>query len=843
VYNSIFPDWPKIDNVEVSHSSISMRIFEESTIVATGPGTVYEPGGRDRRGIVEGWTEDPPRFTSVRFVAASLLLIAIYFICGKLGLRLASVHPNATLVWAPAGIALATLLLLGYRMWPTVFIGALLVSWTTGSTGFASIGIAIGNTLEALLGAYLVNRFADGLKVFDRSTSTLRFIVLAGMLSTAVSATLGVTTLVVAGLAAPEQSELIWLIWWLGDASGVLTITPVLILYFVDQQSFRWNARRAFEALVLMAALLSVSLVAYDDPLSLKFLAIPVILWSAFRFGRMETALWVLLLSGFAIWSILHGPARTAASDDLLTIQAFIAVVAVMTLTLSAAISERAQADAALRSARDQLAGEVKVTGRALAGAEQLSRFQENLLSRAERVAHAGSFQWDIATNRVTWSQGMNVIYDRAPAEFAGTFEAFLSFVHPEDVAEVRANVERSMIERQPFRTRERILRPNGEARVLDSIGEPLLDSSGRLIGMYGVCRDITSEYESEKRLVQSEERWRLLVQKVKDHAIFMLDADGRVATWNEGAARIKGYKAEEVIGQRLSSFYTPEDVQSGLPTRLLKTAEAKGHVEHEGWRVRKDGSRFWASVSITALRDDQGRLKGFAKVTRDLTERRQAELAYRELSGRILKVQDEEQRRIALELHDSTSPLLTELIGKLYAVKRQMGASVDTTKTLDDSLTLAEHASTVIRETCSLLHPAMLDQGGLLPTLRWYLSSFERRTEIHVETSFPKALILPREAEITLFRVVEECMTNVLQHSGSKTAQVSITEKRDTVTLEVCDSGRGLAPGILLHSGGVASLSGIGIQGMMERMKRLGGKLEIDSGYWGTSVKAILRK
>jgi PAS domain S-box-containing protein len=820
-----------------------MRSLEEPTMSATVSGTVYEPEGIARLGILEGWTGNPPRAASARYVAASLLLIAIYSISGKMGLQLASVHPNATLVWAPTGIALATLLLLGYRMWPTVFLGALLVNWTTGSTGLASIGIATGNTLEALLGAYLVNRFADGLKVFDRSKSTLRFILLAAMLSTALSATVGVMTLVVSGLASVEQSGLIWLIWWLGDVAGALTITPILILFFVDHKSFRWNTRKAFEALVLMTALLSVSLLAYDDPLSLKFLTIPVILWGAFRFGRMETALWVLLLSGLAIWSILHAVALPAASNALLTIQAFIAVVAIMTLTLSAAISERTQAEEALRRARDQLAGEVRVTGRALAGAEQLSRFQEGLLSRAERVAHAGSFQWDIAANRVIWSKGMYGIYDREPAEFAGTLEAFLSFVHPEDVADVRANVERSMIERQPYRIRERILRPNGEVRVLDSIVEPLLDASGRLIGIYGVCRDITTEYESERRLVESEERWRLLVQKVKDYAIFMLDAEGRIATWNEGAERIKGYTAEEIIGQHLSTFYLPEDVQRGHPARLLKTAATQGHVEDEGWRVRKDGSRFWAYISITALRDDQGGLRGFVKVTRDLSERRQAELTYRELSGRILKVQDEEQRRIALELHDSTSPLLTELIGKLYAAKRQTGGSSDMAKALDDSLTLAEHATSVIRETCSLLHPAMLDQGGLLPTLRWYLSAFERRTEIHVETSFPKTLILTREAEITLFRVVEECMTNVLKHSGSKTAQVSIVEKGDTVTLEVRDSGRGLAPGILLHSGGIASVSGVGIQGMMERMKRLGGKLEIDSGYWGTSVKAILRK
>jgi PAS domain S-box-containing protein len=820
-----------------------MSIFEEPILSATETGAVYEPEARDRWGVLQRWTADPPRTASIKYAVASLLLITIYSIAGKLGLQLASVHPNATLVWAPTGIAMATLLLFGYRLWPAIFLGAFFVNWTTSSTGVASIGIAAGNTLEALLAAYLVNRYADGVNVFDRSKSTLKFILVAAMLSTAVSATVGVTTLVVSGLAQGEQAGLVWLTWWLGDVAGALIITPILILFFVDHQSFTWNTRKAFETLVLMLALVSVCLVAYGDPLSLKFLAIPMILWAAFRFGRMEAALWVLMLAVLALWSILQGANPPGDSRALLTIQAFISVVAIMTLTLSSAISEQMQAEVALRKARDLLAGEVKVTGQALAGVERLSRIQQDLLSRSERVAHTGSFQWDVTTNRVVWSQGMFEIYDRYPAEFPGTLEAFLSYIHPEDMDNIRATVERSVSDGLPFRLRERILRPSGEVRLLESIGEPMLDGSGRLTGMYGVCRDITSEYESERQLVESEERWRLVFKSVKDYAIFMLDADGRVTTWNDGAERIKGYKAEEIIGQHLSSFYLPGDVQCRHPEGLLEIAEARGHVEDEGWRVRNDGSRFWAHVSITALRDDHGKLKGFVKVTRDLTERHQAELAFRELSGRILKVQDEEQRRMALDLHDSTSPLLTELIGKLYTAKRRIDSRDDAVKALEDGITLAEHATSVIRETCSLLHPALLDHGGLLPTLRWYLGAFERRTEVHVETILPETLILTREAEITLFRVVEECMTNVLRHSGSRTAHVSITENGETVVLEIRDNGRGLAPGILMHSGGVSSMSGIGIQGMVERMKRLGGRLEIDSSHLGTSVKAYLRK
>ena len=142
------------------------------------------------------------------------------------------------------------------------------------------------------------------------------------------------------------------------------------------------------------------------------------------------------------------------------------------------------------------------------------------------------------------------------------------------------------------------------------------------------VVRDIAYRKGIEAALHQSEERFRLLVEGVKDYAIFMLDPGGRVASWNAGAESIKGYRADEIVGQHFSRFYPQEDVESGKPDQELKTAASEGYLEDEGWRLRKDGSRFWANVVITAIRDKNGELLGFSKVTRDFTERRKAEEA-----------------------------------------------------------------------------------------------------------------------------------------------------------------------------------------------------------------------
>ena len=151
-------------------------------------------------------------------------------------------------------------------------------------------------------------------------------------------------------------------------------------------------------------------------------------------------------------------------------------------------------------------------------------------------------------------------------------------------------------------------------------------DDTGDLVGFAKVTRDLTERRKAEDALIRSEERFRLMVQTVKDYGIFMLDTNGNVATWNEGAARIKGYSAEEIIGEHFSRFYPPDEIARGKPDHELTVALREGRYEDEGWRVRKDGSRFWANVVITTLRSADGRHIGFAKVTRDLTERRAAE-------------------------------------------------------------------------------------------------------------------------------------------------------------------------------------------------------------------------
>jgi PAS domain S-box-containing protein len=248
-----------------------------------------------------------------------------------------------------------------------------------------------------------------------------------------------------------------------------------------------------------------------------------------------------------------------------------------------------------------------------------------------ESVVDYAIFMLDVDGRVATWNRGAESIKGYTPSEIIG--EPLTKFYTPEDVAADRPHRlldkarELGHVEDEGWRVRK-----DGSRFWASVVITALRDESGRLRGYGKVTRDLTLRRAMEEQLRQSEARYHHLVDAVIDYAIFLLDTDGRVATWNAGAARAKGYDAKEIVGKHFSVFYTPEDRAAGKPQRMLETAIREGRVEDESWRVRKDGSLFWADVVITALRNEDGELTGFAKVTRDLTARRDAEEAQRRL-------------------------------------------------------------------------------------------------------------------------------------------------------------------------------------------------------------------
>ncbi|HLF93030.1 MAG TPA: MASE1 domain-containing protein [Planctomycetota bacterium] len=276
-----------------------------------------------------------------------------YYVSGKLGLRLARVHESATAVWPPTGIALAACLLFGVRAWPGILLGAFLVNLSTSGSWASSTGIAIGNTLEAVVGSLLVGRFAGGREAFGRPGDVFRFALVAAIVSTALSATFGVASLALTGQAAPADWGSIGLTWWLGDLGGDLVVAPLLIVWGAGGP-IRWDRRRFIEGTCLLGVLILATWLVFGGRLvvssrnyPIDFLCLPAVLWAAFRLGPRGTATALILFSAVALWGTLRqfGPfPREAQNETLLLLQAFLGVTSVTVLAVSAAVQERRRA-------------------------------------------------------------------------------------------------------------------------------------------------------------------------------------------------------------------------------------------------------------------------------------------------------------------------------------------------------------------------------------------------------------------------------------------------------------------------------------------------------------------
>ncbi|HUK39767.1 MAG TPA: MASE1 domain-containing protein, partial [Candidatus Acidoferrales bacterium] len=272
-----------------------------------------------------------------------------YFCAGKFGLSLAFVHPSASAVWPASGIALAILLLWGQRLWPGIFLGAFLVNVTTLGSIPTSLGIATGNILEALLGAWCVNRFAGGAKFLQHSQHVLRFILLAAVLSTAVAATCGLVSLILGGFAEHTGYHEIWFTWWLGDMVGDLIVAPFLIIWFTESH-LTLKPKRLLEAAILLFTLLLVSRTIFlgSIPSGLEYLALPVLLWAAFRFGERGALTAAFLMSAISLIGTLQdrGPFVTVnPNNSLILVQAFMGTLTVTALVLASMLSERERAE------------------------------------------------------------------------------------------------------------------------------------------------------------------------------------------------------------------------------------------------------------------------------------------------------------------------------------------------------------------------------------------------------------------------------------------------------------------------------------------------------------------
>jgi PAS domain S-box-containing protein len=362
------------------------------------------------------------------------------------------------------------------------------------------------------------------------------------------------------------------------------------------------------------------------------------------------------------------------------------------------------------------------------------------------------------------------------------------------------------------------------------------------------------------------------------DDAIVSKTLEGVITSWNGGAERLFGYTAKEAIGQPISMIIPPE--RRDEETRILARIRQGQPIEHfDTVRVRKDGSKVEISLSISPVRDAAGKIIGASKIARDITGRKRIERELseseqrfraladaldtqvqfrtqelrrrndeilqqsdqlRDLSGRLMLAQDEERRRISRELHDSAGQHLAALGMGLARIEDDAKRDpARLSKSIKDAQDLIQDLTREIRTTSYLLHPALLDESGLSSALRWYIDGLAERSGLNIDLNIPDDLgRLAPEVELAIFRLVQECLTNIHRHSESKTAVIRIAREADKIYAEVQDHGKGISQERLaeVQSRG----AGVGIRGMRERVRQSHGELTVDSNALGTKITAI---
>ena len=300
-------------------------------------------------------------------------------------------------------------------------------------------------------------------------------------------------------------------------------------------------------------------------------------------------------------------------------------------------------------------------------------------------------------------------------------------------------------------------------------------DARGKIISILESNRDISES----KRAQEAFARLAAIVESSED-AIVAKTLDGTITNWNKAAERIFGYSAEEAIGQQITLIVPPDRLDEEAD--ILASLRRGERIDHfETVRKRKDGTLLDISVTISPVKDAEGRVIGASKVARDITERKRLALLLQEaeLSGRLLQLQDEERRRIARELHDGTGQLLAALSMNISAISTEASKfSEGVARNIEESRSLIKQAVSEIRTMSHLLHPPLLDEVGLISALNEYVNGFAERSKIRVSLELPGELQrLPRDVELSIFRIVQECLTNVHRHSGSATASTPLAQ------------------------------------------------------------------
>jgi PAS domain S-box-containing protein len=793
-------------------------------------------------------TADTRTWFNPRYLGTVAAVALVYFGAAKFGLSLAFSTKQVTALWPPTGIAVAALLLGGYRVWPAIYLAAFAVNAVVGDSILAAAGIAVGNTLGPVVARFSLGRLGDFDPALTRVRDVLGLIVLGAVLGAAVSATNGVATLALGAVIPWSAYGSVWWVWWVGDAMGILVFAP-LILSWAAQPRPTWDGAQLAELGALFGGLLLASLVALagvfvqaTTPFQLQYAVFPFIIWAGLRFGARETGLAAALVTGLAVWGAVHGHGLFATGNldqRLILLEMFMAVVTVTGFTLSAVNAERTQAQKALQRANDELGERIaERTAELLGRVTLLATAQERLRESEERFR--GAFEFAAIGMALVAPDGRWLRVNRSVCRIVGyTAEELLAtdfqaITHPDDL-ETDVGYVRQMLDGSlsHYDMEKRYFHKDGHIIWILLSVSLVRDTAGRPLYFVSQIHDITEQRQLTEDLRLARADLRAILDNVPAQ-ITSWHADSTNHFVNQVAAAQFGLPASEAVGKHAQEIIGPE-----------RYARAKIHIDaalagerqsYEQVDSLPDGSVRYSQVEFVPKHQD-GNVVGFYALATDVTELRESYRRIRELARRLETVRENERRSLAQVLHDGIAQDLFAMKLGLSYLQAQVTGRAGVSDACRELAEAIDKCMVATRLIANELRPSALAHLPVSVALKEHARYFGEISGLTIRVAeIAPVPALDEATGLMLFRAAQEALTNVARHAHASSIDIVLRADAEFITMDITDDGIGIEETALAKAGS------LGLLGIQERIDALGGALLLrKSAGAGTTVSVRL--
>lgn len=697
------------------------------------------------------------------FILQTFGIFLIYFLAGQLGLTFAFFNPSASPIWPPTAIALAAFLFLGYRIWPAIFLGAFLFNLNVSGDVGSSLLIALGNTLEGIVGCWLVNRFANGIHAFERPLSILQFTLWAGFISTLISATVGVTALVLFNLALPNDFIPIWFPWWLGDATGNIVFAPFCILWF--QKGLEIKGKIG-ESVLLLLFLFFGSIFVFNGVIEniypLTYLSIPAVVWAAYRFGPKASSAAVLILSIVAIYGTVVGYGPFALDNpnlSLLLLQMFLGTISVTNLILAALEVTSKQAEKRFRSMIEHSTDAIA------------------LINAHGTVLYASPSTYKILKLKAEEFVGRN------------NFER----IYPDDrpaalrrLADLLQNPEKISY------AENRMVKKDGSIIWIESTSTNMLaDSAVRTIVVN--YRDMTKHKKRTQEMQEEKARDAALLESIGE-GIIAMDEVGRIIRINLQGKTLLGYTQEKIIGKFLVDILSLQDERgAAIPIEKnpveMALKNGKKISTHNYYCVRKDGTKFPAYLSASPIYFKK-KIIGVIEVFENITHEKEVDKTKTEFISLA-----SHQLRTPLTIISWISEILTSDENKKLAKDqiKHLQEIQEATKRMVDLVNGLLNVSRLELGTFPV-EPGEVDMQIVLDTVLQDLTPQIKKKHLSIKKEIDGEQFRLYSDPNLVQIVLQNILSNAIKFSHeNKAITVILSKSKSKITVSVSDQGIGI--------------------------------------------------